>query len=137
MITSPIPPVVPAGHLAQMEQPVLALPNGLELRPWRVSDADALVAAAQEPAIRQWNRLVVTSQTEACKRIERMHERLQNEQSAIWAIARPDGGQAVGLIGWGDIDLNGGSAEILYWILPSGRGRGTMVEATKRVTQWA
>ncbi|MEV7834927.1 GNAT family N-acetyltransferase [Streptomyces subrutilus] len=137
MITSPIPPVVPASHLAQMEQPVLALPSGLELRAWRVSDADALVAAAQEPAIRQWNRLVVTSQTEARKRIERMHERWQNEQSAIWAIARPDGGQAVGLIGWGDIDLNGGSAEILYWILPAGRGRGTMVEATKRVTQWA
>ncbi|MGW1521365.1 hypothetical protein ACWCPP_32340, partial [Streptomyces sp. NPDC002287] len=34
MITSPIPPVVPAGHMAKMEQPVLALPNGLELRPW-------------------------------------------------------------------------------------------------------
>ncbi|MFF5447103.1 GNAT family N-acetyltransferase [Streptomyces sp. NPDC012888] len=137
MITSPIPPVVPAGHLARMEQPVLALPSGLELRPWRVSDADALVAAAQEPAIRQWNRLVVTSQTEARKRIERMHERWKSEQSAIWAIARPDGGQAVGLIGWGDIDLVGGSAEILYWILPAGRGRGTMVEATKRVTAWA
>ncbi|MEU1232393.1 GNAT family N-acetyltransferase [Streptomyces sp. NPDC005828] len=137
MISSPIPPVVPAGRLAQMEQPVLALPSGLELRPWHVSDADALVAAAQEPAIRQWNRLFVTSQTEARKRIERMHERWQNEQSAIWAIARPDGGQAMGLIGWGDIDLDGGSAEILYWILPAGRGRGTMVEATKRVTRWA
>ncbi|MGP9018651.1 GNAT family N-acetyltransferase [Streptomyces sp. BR1] len=137
MITSPIPPVVPAGHMAKMEQPVLALPSGLELRPWRVSDADALVAAAQEPDIRQWNRLFVTSQAEARKRIERMHERWQNEQSAIWAIAQPDGGQAVGLIGWGDIDLQGGSAEILYWLLPAGRGRGAMAEATQRVSRWA
>ncbi|MEU9102569.1 GNAT family N-acetyltransferase, partial [Streptomyces sp. NPDC048361] len=137
MITSPIPPVVPAGHMAKMEQPVLALSSGLELRPWRVSDADALVAAAQEPAIRQWSRLFVTSQAEARERIERMHERWQNEQSAIWAIAQPDGGQAVGLIGWGDIDLQGGSAEILYWLLPAGRGRGAMVEATKRVSRWA
>lgn len=137
MISSPVPPVVPAGHLAKMEQPVLALPGALELRPWRVSDADTLVAAARDPAIRQWNRLVVTSPAEARKRIARMQERWQNEQSALWAIAEPDGGPSVGLIGWGDIDLAGGSAEILYWILPAGRGRGVMVEATKRVSQWA
>ncbi|OLZ70026.1 GNAT family N-acetyltransferase [Streptomyces sp. IMTB 2501] len=137
MIISPIPPVVPAGYLAKLQQPVLALDGGLELRPWRVSDAGTLVAAGQEPTIRQWNRLVVTSLTEARKRIERMHERWQNEQSAIWAIAHPDGGQAVGLIGWGDIDLAGGSAEILYWILPAGRGRGVVVEATKRLSRWA
>ncbi|GAA2470494.1 GNAT family N-acetyltransferase [Streptomyces mauvecolor] len=137
MITSPIPPVVPAGQMAKMEQPVLALPSGLELRPWRVSDADALVAAAHEPGIRQWNRLFVTSQAEARERIERMHARWQNEQSALWAIAQPDGGQAVGLIGWGDIDLQGGSAEILYWLLPAGRGHGAMAEATQRVSRWA
>ncbi|MFG2292179.1 GNAT family N-acetyltransferase [Streptomyces sp. NPDC048603] len=137
MITSPVPRVVPAGHMAEMEQPVLALTGGLELRPWRVEDADALVAAAREPAIRQWNRLVLTSQEEARMRIERMRERWENEQSAIWAIAGPDGGQAVGLIGWGDIDLSGGSAEIMYWILPAGRGRGAMAEAVKRVSQWA
>ncbi|MDQ0757571.1 GNAT family N-acetyltransferase [Streptomyces canus] len=137
MITSAIPPVVSAGHMAKQEQPVLALPSGLELRPWRASDADTLVTAGQDPAIRQWNRLVVASPAEARKRIERMHERWQNEQSAIWAIGRPDGGQAVGLIGCGDIDLAGGRAEILYWILPAGRGRGAMVEATKRLSQWA
>lgn len=79
----------------------------------------------------------MASLAEAGKRIERMHERWQNEQSAIWAIAHPDGGQAVGLIGMDDIDLAGGSAEILYWVLPAGRGHGVMVEATKRLSQWA
>lgn len=123
--------------MARLEQPVLALPSGLELRPWRVSDAGTLVTAGQDPTIRQWNRLVVTSATEARRRIERMRERWQNEQSAIWAIAHPDSGQAVGLAGWGDIDLTGGSAEILYWILPVGRGRGIAVEATKRLSRWA
>ncbi|MFF4324986.1 GNAT family N-acetyltransferase [Streptomyces sp. NPDC001591] len=137
MITSPIPPVVPAGHMAKLEQPVLALPGGLELRPWRDSDADALVAAAQEPGIRHWNRLFVASKEEARERIKRMRERWQSEQSATWAIARPGGGQALGLIGWGDIDLQGGSAEILYWLLPDGRGRGAVVEATQRLSRWA
>lgn len=134
--SSRIPAVVPAGRMAGMEQPVLGLPSGLELRPWRPSDADVLVAAGQEPAIRQWNRLLVETPGDARRRIERMHERWRAELSAMWAIARP-GEEAVGLIGWGDIDLTGGSAEIVYWILPAARGGGVVVEATKRVSEWA
>ncbi|WP_246192856.1 GNAT family N-acetyltransferase [Kitasatospora atroaurantiaca] len=116
---------------------MLDLPGGLELRPWQLSDADVLVAAGQDPAIRLWNLLVVESPEDARGRIERMHERWQAEQSAIWAIARPGGGEAMGLIGWGDIDLKDGSAEIVYWILPAARGGGVVVEALKRVSRWA
>lgn len=134
--SSRIPEVVPAGRMAGMEQPVLGLPSGLELRPWRPSDADVLVAAGQDPAIRQWNRLLVETPGDARRRIERMHERWRAELSAMWAIARP-GEEARGLIGWGDIDLTGGSAEIVYWILPAARGGGVVVEATKRVSEWA
>jgi hypothetical protein len=36
-------------------QPVLDFPNGPELRPWRSSDADALVAAGQDPDVWHWN----------------------------------------------------------------------------------
>ncbi|GHE73272.1 N-acetyltransferase [Streptomyces vinaceus] len=134
--SSRIPEVVPAGRMAGMEQPVLGLPSGLELRPWRPSDADVLVAAGRDPAIRQWNRLLVETPGDARRRIERMHERWRAELSAMWAIARP-GEEARGLIGWGDIDLTGGSAEIVYWILPAARGGGAVVEATKRVSEWA
>ncbi|MFD8643624.1 GNAT family N-acetyltransferase [Streptomyces zaomyceticus] len=134
---SPVPPpVVPAGRLAAMEQPVLGLASGWELRPWRLDDADALLAAAQDPAIRHWNRLVVDSPEEARQRIGRMHGRWGDELSAIWAIARP-GGAAAGLIGWGDIDLAGGGAEVFYWLLPEARGGGVAVEATERVSRWA
>ncbi|MFI0715372.1 GNAT family N-acetyltransferase [Streptomyces inhibens] len=134
--SSGIPAVVPAGQMATRDQPVLSLPRGLELRPWHLSDADVLVAAGQDPGVRQWNRLLVETLEDARRRIERMHERWQAEVSAIWAIARP-GGEAMGLIGWGDIDLSGGSAEVVYWILPSARGGGVVAEATKRVSEWA
>ncbi|MFC3574808.1 GNAT family N-acetyltransferase [Streptomyces yaanensis] len=134
---SRIPAVVPAGRMAQVAQPVLGLPGGgLELRPWRLSDADVLMAAGQDPAIRQWNLLMVESPRDARTRIERMHERWEAELGAVWAIARTSG-EAVGLIGWNDIDLKGGSAEIVYWVLPSARGGGVVVEATKRVSRWA
>lgn len=122
--------------MAEAEQPVLTLPGGWELRPWQPGDAGALLAASQDPAIRLWNRLVVNSAAEAVERIERMHQRWQAELSAIWAIARP-GGEAAGLIGWGDIDLAGGSAELFYWLLPAARGAGVAVEATERVSRWA
>ncbi|MEU6260857.1 GNAT family N-acetyltransferase [Streptomyces sp. NPDC047043] len=123
--------------MAQHPQPVLALSHGLELRPWRVDDADVLMTAGQDAAIRKWNRLVVESPGHARRRIERMHRRWQDEQAAIWAIARADGGEATGLIGWGDIDLADGNAEIVYWVLPAARGGGVVVEATRRVSRWA
>ncbi|GIF74642.1 GNAT family N-acetyltransferase [Asanoa siamensis] len=137
LITSAVPPVVPPGSLATLAQPVLALAGDVELRPWRVSDADALVAAGQDPAIRRWNLLVVASAAEARERIARMGARWRHEQGAIWAIARSGGGPAVGLIGLDGLDLAGGSAEILYWLLPAGRGRGAAVEATRRLSRWA
>jgi RimJ/RimL family protein N-acetyltransferase len=116
---------------------VLGLPRRLELRPWHIRDADVLVSAGQDPAIRKWNRLIVESPEHARRRIERMHERWRAEQAAIWAISRAGGGETVGLIGWGDIDPNDGHAEIVYWVLPTARGGGVVVEATKRLSRWA
>ncbi|MDQ0994670.1 GNAT family N-acetyltransferase [Streptomyces sp. V3I7] len=126
---SPVPPVVPAGRMARAPQPVLGLTGGLELRPWRSEDADVLVAASQDPAIRLWNRLVVESTEHARLRIERMRKRWESEEAAIWAVAPVDGGAAVGLIGWVDVSLEEGSAEVVYWVLPEARqgsgGRGS------------
>lgn len=134
---SPVPPVVPAGRMSGNAQPVLPLPGGLELRPWHVSDADAFLAAGRDPAIRQWNLLAVESPEVARERIGRMHERWAAETAGIWAIARPGGGAALGLIGLTDIDLAGGSGEIIYWLLPAARGAGAAVEATTRLARWS
>ncbi|WKD36724.1 GNAT family N-acetyltransferase [Streptomyces xanthophaeus] len=136
IFSSPIPHVVPAGRMARSDQPVLALAGGWELRPWHADDAAALYAAGQDEAVRLWNRLPVNSPEEARQRIERMHRRWQAERAAIWAVARP-GGEAMGLIGWNDVDLQGGSAEIVYWLLPAARGGGIAAEATRRVGRWA
>ncbi|MFI5770572.1 GNAT family N-acetyltransferase [Streptomyces sp. NPDC051658] len=122
--------------MARNRQPVLGLPNGLELRPWCQDDADVLAAAGQDPAIRRWNLLVLETVQDARDRIERMHGRWQAETGVIWAIARP-GGEATRLIGLNDVDLEGGSAEIIYWLLPAARDGGVAVEAVGRVSQWA
>ncbi|MFE2103391.1 MULTISPECIES: GNAT family N-acetyltransferase [unclassified Streptomyces] len=133
-----IPDVVPAGSMAERDQPVLGLPGGLELRPWRTgdADADALLTAGSDPAIRLWNLFSVRTRDEARARIERMHERWRAETGAVWAIARP-GGPPQGLAGFHDISLAGGNAEIMYWVLPESRGGGIVVEAARRLSRWA
>ncbi|MFJ4953390.1 GNAT family N-acetyltransferase [Streptomyces sp. NPDC088760] len=133
-----IPAVVPAGRLAAEAQPVLPLPGGLELRPWRLddADADALHTAGRDAAISHWNLFSVGSRAEARARIERLQARRRDETGAIWAIA-PRGGAAVGLAGLNDVDLAGGTAEVVYWVLPEARGGGLAVAATRRLSRWA
>ncbi|MFE9533676.1 GNAT family N-acetyltransferase [Streptomyces sp. NPDC006691] len=136
MIT-PIPPVVPAGRMARHPQPTFVLPGGRELRPWRETDADVLVASGLDPDIVQWNRVERLSPAAARRKIADWGRRWTEEAAAIWAISRRDDDRAVGLMGIGDFDLRGGSAEILYWLLPAGRGEGAALDATVRVSRWA
>ncbi|MFF4429989.1 GNAT family N-acetyltransferase [Streptomyces sp. NPDC001513] len=132
-----IPAVVPAGRMRALPQPEFDLPAGMRLRRWAAHDAPALVDCFLDPDIRHWNRPSRLDLPGAEERITRFHDRWQAEEAAIWAIAPAAGGPAVGLIGLADLDLPGGSGEILYWLLPAGRGSGVMVPATTHVTRWA
>ncbi|CAM5701030.1 MULTISPECIES: GNAT family N-acetyltransferase [Streptomyces] len=136
--SSGIPAVVPPGRLAEPDQPVLPLADGLELRPWQPTDADAdaLLTAGQDPDISRWNLFSVADRAEAGERIERLHARRRAETGAIWAIA-PHGGAAVGLAGLNAVDLAAGTAEVLYWVLPPARGTGLAVRAARRLSLWA
>ncbi|MGW7441342.1 GNAT family N-acetyltransferase [Streptomyces sp. NPDC054849] len=133
-----IPPVVPAGRMRSLPQPEFTLDGGMLLRPWAAPhDAPALVESCHDPDIRHWNRPDLLTLAEAEDRIARWHARWQDEEAGIWAIALASGAPAVGLIGLADLDLRGGSGEILYWLLPAGRGSGVTAKATERVTRWA
>ncbi|MFJ3714653.1 GNAT family N-acetyltransferase [Streptomyces sp. NPDC090057] len=139
---APVPataPAVPAtGRLAAGEQPVLPLSGELELRPWRLDDADAgaLLAAGQDPDISHWNLFTVGSRAEARDRIARMHRRRTAGTGAVWAVA-PRGGAAIGLAALNDVDPADGSAEVAYWVLPAARGGGIAVLAARRLGRWA
>ncbi|MFI0977049.1 GNAT family N-acetyltransferase [Streptomyces sp. NPDC021093] len=136
-MTYEVADVVPAGRMRDTEQPVLPLPCGLELRPWRRADAPKFVEAGQDPDIQYWNRPGLLTVEEAERRIERWAKRWRSEVAAIFAIAEPGGGEVVGAAGVGDILLAHGHGEILYWLLPAGRGKGVASEAAVRLTRWA
>ncbi|MFJ6695064.1 GNAT family N-acetyltransferase [Streptomyces sp. NPDC091272] len=136
-MTCEVPNVIPAGRMRDHEQPVLPLPGGLELRPWRRSDAPKFVEAGQDPAIQHWNRPGRLTVAEAERRIDRWGERWRAEVSAVFAIAEAGEGEVVGTAGMGDIELARGTGEILYWLLPAGRGKGVAVDAAVTLTRWA
>ncbi|MEU4266477.1 GNAT family N-acetyltransferase [Streptomyces sp. NPDC026092] len=132
-----IPAVVPAGRMSDGDQPVFHLGGGFELRQWREDDAGVLAESCGDPDVQRWNRPGHLTLEGAVARIEAWRQRWLAERAAIWAIAPPGEGGPVGLIGLGDMDLHGGSAEFLYWLLPQGRGHGVMTRATVRISRWA
>ena len=105
-----VPPVLPAGALAEQPQPRLTS-GKLVLRPWAIEDADVLVSAYSDPEIRRWH-VRTMSIDEAQEWIGSRQERWRRELGADWAATRDDG--IVGRAGLRVIDLAEGSGELAY-----------------------
>jgi RimJ/RimL family protein N-acetyltransferase len=140
IMPSLVAPVLPAGCLASRVQPVLELDGGLVLRPWRHSDAPAVIRAYADPAIRHWHLRSVDTDDEALAWIADWRQRWLAETDACWAVAEPGDqavGRVVGRIALRDIDLAGAQGECTYWVLPDARGRGLAARAARALCRWA
>lgn len=91
-----VSPVVPAGRMRQMPQPVLTTAGGPTLRPWRPSDADAVVTAYRDPDISHWHRRGVGSEDEARELIASWNQSWVAETASCWAVVTGDRGEVVG-----------------------------------------
>lgn len=127
-----VSPVVAAGGLARLTQPVL---DGQDfvLRPWQAADAPVVAAAYDEPGIRQWHARSLTLD-EALAWVSSWPRRWRDESGAGWAVA---GDAVLGQISLRTIDLAEGGAEISYWVLPEARGRRIAPRALTTLTAWA
>jgi RimJ/RimL family protein N-acetyltransferase len=125
-----------------MNQPEIAA-GSLLLRPWRCSDAEAMVAAWTDPEIRRWTRYgqVSPSVSGMAQWVEWNREQWRAGVRAAFAVEAPDGGLAgaITLRDFGrDPDGGGGdTAEVGYWIVPAARGRGIAPSALAAVSVWA
>lgn len=131
-----VPPAVPAGTLAGRDQP--RLPGlGLELRPWRATDAAIVVDAYADADIRRWHARSMTPD-EARRWIETARLQWRAETGASWAVTVDDGAARVaGRMALRAIDLADGLGEIAYWTLPAFRGRGIAARALRVLTEWS
>lgn len=125
-------PVVPAGRLRGMNQPVIAV-DELVLRPWLVSDAPAVAEAYRDPVIQRWHLRSMT-EDEASAWVRTCAGRWAAETGAQWAIEAD--GHLVGRVGLRIADLAEAQGEATYWVVPQVRGRGVAPRALRAMTEW-
>ncbi|MCT9081231.1 GNAT family N-acetyltransferase [Streptomyces fulvoviolaceus] len=130
-------PVLPAGTLARIPQPVLPTGDGLVLRPWRAEDAPAVHAAFQDPLMHQWHMRTSDSVTEVAGWIEAWAKEWEGEQTAQWAVADADTDRLLGRVALREIVFRDGIAEVAYWTTAAARGRGVAARATTALVHWA
>ena len=94
-------------------------PGQLTLRPWRLSDAEAVVEAYRDPDIRHWHVQSMT-EDEALAWLASWADRWRAETGAGWAVTQLD--VVVGRVGFRSITLREGYAELAYWTVRAARG---------------
>jgi len=127
-----VPAAIPAGRLCSLPQPTLQA-GQLTLRPWRPSDAEAIVEAYRDPDIRHWHVQSMT-EDEALTWLASWPERWRAETGAGWAVTQLD--VLVGRVGFRSITLREGHAELAYWTVRAARGRNIAPRAVRAVSTW-
>ena len=117
--------------------PDLAGPT-TRLRPWRVTDAPALVAAWHDPVIR--DRLSVPEpgdEAAAASWISQRERAWADGRSVDLAVTDPPSGTVIGEVGLSALDPVRRAALVGWWIAEDWRGQGRAGEAVRLVVDWA
>ncbi|MYR94260.1 MULTISPECIES: GNAT family N-acetyltransferase [unclassified Streptomyces] len=110
----------------------------LLLRPWRAEDAPALLAAYDDPAMRQWVRLPVSTPEEASRWLELQHEGWESGTRFSFAVTDAGrGGELVGNLALKRPGPGSERAEVGYWTVARAHGRGVAPRALEALTDWA
>ncbi|MGW2226718.1 GNAT family N-acetyltransferase [Streptomyces formicae] len=129
--------VVAPGTLARREQPVIAVPGGLVVRPWSAADAPAVYEAFQDPLLSRWHARGADSESEVLGWIEDWRASWAGERDAYWAVADAGTDELVGRIALKAMVLADGQAEVAYWTMPQARGRGVASRSVVALSSWA
>jgi RimJ/RimL family protein N-acetyltransferase len=113
--------------------PATAVGPQLVLRPWADNDADALVAAYQDPAMHRWTRIPVRNREEALQWLATQRDGWQTGNRLSFAVNDVDA-QLVACV----VLKNPRTApEVGYWTTAAARGRGIASRAVDALSAWA
>lgn len=106
----------------------------LELSVPEAADADAVLAACQDPEIPRYTSVPSPfARADADQLIAKAHAGWASGEHLVWAIR--DAGALVGIVGLYRVDGRG-SGELGYWLAAPARGRGLLTEAARTVLDW-
>ncbi|MEU3268512.1 GNAT family N-acetyltransferase [Streptomyces bacillaris] len=112
--------------------------DGLLLRPWREEDVPALLEAYDDPVMRQWVRLPVSTPEEAARWLELQREGWASGTRFSFAVTDVSrGGELVGNLALKRPGPGPERAEVGYWTAAWARGRGVAPRALEALTAWA
>ncbi len=116
-------------------QPRVAVDDELGLRPWRLSDAPAVLTAFNDDHIVRWHARRMHAIDQAEEWIESTQNAWTKERSSGWAIVDLSDESVLGRCAL-HTHLADGIAEVAYWVLPDARGRGVATRAAVAATRW-
>ncbi|WNF27338.1 GNAT family N-acetyltransferase [Streptomyces sp. C11-1] len=126
------------GHGGTLGEDLTLTAGALLLRPWREEDASALLAAYDDPAMRQWISTPVSTPEEAERWLAA--QRAGRESGSRFSFAVTDTGRGGELVGNLALKWPGPGperAEVGYWTTAGARGRGVASRALAALTDWA
>jgi RimJ/RimL family protein N-acetyltransferase len=109
----------------------------LRLRPWRVDDTEAVLAAMQDPEIRLWNGFSGDFGLEDVGVWLTRRMDWSAGTHASWSVVDAATEELLGSVSLHSIDADQGDAEIGYWTVPAARGRGVASSVVDAVCRWA
>lgn len=110
--------------------------DGARLRPLRVTDADALYAYLQDPAVTELTSYPIASLPMVEAMIERSLSRWTAGELSKWGVALPHDDQLIGTCGFNEWSQVHRWAELAYELAQPHWGKGLMRQAVAAVLQW-
>ncbi|APR78901.1 Ribosomal-protein-S5p-alanine acetyltransferase [Minicystis rosea] len=120
---------------APQHPPLIEL-DGARLRPLRMTDADALYAYLQNPAVTELTAYPAVSRPMVEAMIERYLSRWAAGELSKWGIALQQDDQLIGTCGFNDWSKAHGWAELAYELAQAHWGKGLARQAVAAVLQW-
>ncbi len=120
--------------MPQLETPDLRA-DEIVLRPWRIDDLDAMVAALQDPEIPRWTTVPERYGVEEGRLfLDGSAQGWADGTAANFAVVAVADGQLVGSIGARFHEE--GAATVGYWTVREARGRGIATKALRLISRW-
>jgi RimJ/RimL family protein N-acetyltransferase len=108
----------------------------LVLRPWRILDAPALVAAWADPEVARWTGVPERRDLAAAERWI-VGDARRRDRGLSLDLVLDVAGDVVGEVGLTAFDSATGEAEVGWWLAADHRGQGYASRAVRLLAEWA